>query len=163
MFRGLAVLVAVVAASACTTAQPVDDVVPPTLAQPTDDTIEIGALPTQTLAAGECGLFLFAAKPTRRFVFFATAAGARALMKIDGNLIPFDRVAGTGQVIDQHFTEQSFIASAQNLSLHVSIDTATGAIGGTRIRGGSLRLSRDDGWSVVVPVGGATTCQQRGQ
>lgn len=122
------------------------------------DFIDIGALPTQELPPGECGLFLFAAKPTKRFVFFATASGATGEMRLNGDLVTFVRTNGDGQVIDQHFTEQTYASPALGLDVTVSIDLTSTALGGTRIQGGSLRLTRQDGWSMVVPVGGATTC-----
>ena len=126
----------------------------------TGDFIDLGALPAQELAPGECGLFLFAAKPTRRFVFFATASGGTGLMKLNGEMVTLVRTAGTGPVIDQHFTEQVYAAPAYGLTLTVSIDLTSTALSGTRVDGGSMRLERQDGWKMVVPVGGATTCSE---
>lgn len=122
------------------------------------DVIDIGALPSQELPPGECGLFLFAAKPTKRFVFFATASGGTGEMKLNGEIVTFVRTNGQGRVIDQHFTEQTYASPALGLELTVSIDLVSTALAGTRVDGGSLRLTRQDGWSMVVPVGGATTC-----
>lgn len=124
------------------------------------DFIDIGALPAQELAPGECGLFLFAAKPTRRFVFFSTASGGTGLMKLNGEMVTLVRTAGEGPVIDQHFTEQVYAAPAYGLTLTISIDLTSTALAGTRVDGGSMRLERQDGWKMVVPVGGATTCSE---
>lgn len=124
------------------------------------DMIDIGALPAQELAPGECGLFLFAAKPTKRFVFFATASAGTGLMKLNGEPVTLVRTSGKGTVIDQHFTEQTYSAPAYGLELAVSIDLASTALAGTRVEGGSLRLIREDGWSMVLPVAGATTCAE---
>ena len=124
------------------------------------DFIDIGALPAQQLQPGECGLFLFAAKPTRRFVFFATASGKTGLMKLNGEMVTLVRTAGEGPVIDQHFTEQVYAAPAYGLTLTISIDLTSTALAGTRVDGGSMRLERQDGWKMVVPVGGATTCSE---
>jgi len=124
------------------------------------DMIDIGALPAQELAPGECGLFLFAAKPTKRFVFFATASAGTGVMKLNGEMVTLVRTGGEGPVIDQHFTEQTYSAPAYGLELAVSIELTSTALAGSRVDGGALRLTREDGWSMVVPVAGATTCAE---
>lgn len=123
------------------------------------DVIDIGALPGQRLEPGACGLFLFAAKPTKRFVFFANASTATGKIKLNGEVVTVARTEGDGQIIDQHFSEQTFVAPAYGVTIATSVDIVSTAFGGTRIEGGSLRLTREDGWSMVVPVGGATTCE----
>ena len=124
----------------------------------TGDVIDIGGLPGQQLAPGECGLFLFAAKPTARFVFFSSASKGTGLMQINGDLVTLARTRADGGVIDQHFTDQSFRAPAQGITISLTITPGEAMTGGHRIDGGALRLVRDDGWSMVVPVAGATTC-----
>lgn len=123
------------------------------------DYLEVGELPGQSLAAGECGLFLFAAQPTARFVFFSNANKGIGRMKINGETITMIRTETGGGIIDQSFTEQSFSAPAKSLTVNLSIEPGKATDGGTRIRKAALRLLTANGWSMVMPVAGATSCQ----
>lgn len=125
------------------------------------DGFEIGQLPAQELRPGECGLFLFVARPTPRFVFFSNAAKATALMKLDGELVRLARSETAGEVFDQQYSEQVFIAPAQGIEAKLSIRRGRKSTGGSRIDGGSIRLSRENGWNMVLPVAGATACETR--
>ena len=120
---------------------------------------DIGPLPPQTLKPGECGLFLFAPRPTPRFVFFSNATTGYAKMVIDGEPVTLSRSAAAGEVFDQNFSDTSYIAPAFGLELQVRIRPGSEAEGGTEVESGSLNLARDGGWSVVIPVAGASTCQ----
>ncbi len=122
---------------------------------------DIGELPAQQLNPGECGLFLFTARPTPRFVFFSNAAKATALMKLDGNFVTLARTQTSGEVFDQQYSEQTFVAPAQGLKAKLSLRRGRETPGGSQIDGGSVRLSRENGWNMVVPVGGATACETR--
>jgi hypothetical protein len=122
---------------------------------------EIGQLPAQKLEPGECGLFLFMARPTPRFVFFANAAKGSALMNLDGDFVTLARTETSGEVFDQQYSQQSFVAPAQGLAASLSVLRGRETRGGSQIDGGSLRLSRDNGWNMVVPVSGATACVNR--
>ena len=119
----------------------------------------IGALPPQTLEPGECGLFLFAPRPTPRFVFFSNATTGYARMVIDDEPVTLSRSAASGEVFDQSFADTSYIAPAFGLELQVRVRPGADAEGGTEIDSGSLNLAREGGWSVVIPVAGASTCQ----
>lgn len=122
---------------------------------------DIGELPAQDLEPGECGLFLFTARPTPRFVFFSNAAKATALMKLDGEFVTLARTQTAGEVFDQQYSEQTFVAPAQGLEAKLSLRRGRETLGGSQIDGGSVRLSRENGWNMVIPVGGATACETR--
>lgn len=120
---------------------------------------DIGALPPQRLEPGECGLFLFAPRPTPRFVFFSNATTGYARMLLDGEEVVLSRSAAEGEVFDQNFADTSYVAPAIGLHLRVRVRPGAPAEGGTEIDAGSLNLRRKGGWSVVIPVAGASTCQ----
>lgn len=126
------------------------------------DGLEIGGLPPRQLEEGECGLFLFTPRPTARFVFFANAARATGEMRINGDLVTFARTATDGEVFDQHFAESEYRAAAQGLVLSLSLRPAGRMQGGTRVESGAIRVRKTDGWSMVVPVAGATACGPQG-
>mgnify|MGYP000365289561 CR=1 FL=1 len=122
----------------------------------------VGALGAQELKSGECGLFLFSGNPSPRFIFFGEAASRVGKMVLDNKEVTFVRVKGEGGVADLHFTEQSYSSPAHQLTVDISF-TPEENIGvyGTRISSGTLKLQRDDGWSMVMSVGGATSCSQQ--
>ena len=125
----------------------------------TSEYLRVGELAPQELLPGECGMFLFAGKPSPRFVFFAEAVSGQAKMLIEDQLVTFVRTGGEGPVFDLHFSRQSYEAAMVGISLVIDaepedIENASG----TRLKSGSLRLNREDGWTMVMPVGGATTC-----
>jgi hypothetical protein len=118
----------------------------------------VGKLPARSLDNGDCGLFLFAPHPNPRFVFFANASRASGEMMIDGEMVTLARTEISGMVFDQQFAEQTFIAPALDLTVKLSIEPGRATQGGTEIASGALRLRRESGWSMVMPVGGATSC-----
>lgn len=124
-----------------------------------EDFLRVGALEAQELERGECGLFLFSGRPSPRFVFFGEAASGVGKMIINQDEVVFARTKGQGGVVDLHFTEQTYIAPAYGLTVDITFAAeAEGAVDGTRISQGTLKLVRDNGWSMVMPVGGATSC-----
>ncbi|MEL6474852.1 MAG: hypothetical protein AAFQ21_12275 [Pseudomonadota bacterium] len=123
-----------------------------------DEGLAVGKLPAQRLQPGQCGLFLFTPNPSPRFIFFAEAAGGVARMTINGREVTLARTSVDGSIVDQHYTEQSY-RSAEDLSVAVTITPGDPADQGTRIPQGSVSVDRDDGWSIVLPVSGATSCQ----
>lgn len=123
-----------------------------------DEVMEVGELPGQRLSAGECGLFLFAPTPTRRFVFFARAGDGTGKIVVNGEELTLALQSVDGIVVDQHFSQQSYRAPGHGLSVDLNLRPGAPTEGGTRIDGGAMRLSRDDGWSIVVPVAGTTSC-----
>ena len=126
------------------------------------DGLEIGALPPRQLEEGECGLFLFTSRPSARFVFFSNAARATGEMRIDGGVVTFARTSTGGEVFDQHFAESEYRAPTQGLVLSLSLRPAGRMQGGTRVESGAIRVRKTDGWSMVVPVAGATACGPQG-
>jgi len=118
----------------------------------------VGKLPARELDNGDCGLFLFAPHPNPRFVFFANASRASGEMMIDGERVTLARTESAGLVFDQQFARQTFSAPALELTVKLSIEPGRETRGGTEIASGTLRLRRQNGWSMVMPVGGATSC-----
>jgi len=119
----------------------------------------LGQLPGQVLRAGECGLFLFAANPKPRFVFFAEATTGVGKIVLDGKEEMLVRSATGGDIVDLHYTEQTFRFVDKNVELAVTLNTAIPTTGGHQIEQAALRMTSPVGWKVVIPVGGATSCK----
>ncbi|MEM6625994.1 MAG: hypothetical protein AAF719_04760 [Pseudomonadota bacterium] len=130
----------------------------PTVYEFGDEALTIDELPAQQLSDGECGLFLFASQPSARFVFFAEAGAGIGKMQLNGDTVSFARTEASGDVFDMHFSEQTYQSPTAQLELALSLRPGEGDASGTRLNGGSLRLTRPNGWTMVTQVSGATTC-----
>lgn len=111
-------------------------------------------LAPQTLVSGECGLFVWTADSARRFILFSQSQ-TNSARYFDGRAdVSIAIHEKTGRVSDGQFPQQSY-SNAMALSLRAPdpIDN------GTRYRGGTLTAKDDDGWDMVQPVVGLSTCQ----
>ena len=122
------------------------------------DMVTIGELPGQRLAKGQCGLFLFAGEPAPRFVFFMNASTGAAKIMINEQEVVLARTEVKGAAFDLTFEDQTFIAPALGLTIQTIVEPHASEAGGTRLKSATLKLSREDGWKMVMPVGGATSC-----
>lgn len=122
----------------------------------------IGKLPPQDLSPGECGLFLFSGRPSPRFVFFGEAAAAKGKMIIDGEETIFLRTEASGEVFELHFSNQKYISPALGLEVFLEVVPEDEEVSqdGRRISSGTLRMKGANGWSMVMPVGGAASCSR---
>ncbi len=143
------------------TSEPATQVSEPEVNETFPEGFDLGTLPAQALKPGECGLFLFAARPTPRFVFFTNSTDSTAIMRLNGEMVTLARTDVGGEVFDQQYSEQAFVAPAYDVSLNLTLRPGDPTNGGTQIDGGAIRLARSNGWSMVVPVAGATACDAR--
>jgi hypothetical protein len=102
---------------------------------------------------------LFAAKPEPRFVFFSEATSSSAKVMLNGKLENLVRTNSRGDVLDLHYTEQTYDFVAKDMTLTVTINAASRTDGGHQIDKAALRMNAPGGWKMVIPVGGATSCQ----
>lgn len=120
------------------------------------DTLTVGALPSQELNAGQCGVFLWSRRAEPEFVFFSRLEGGTALMNINGALVAFQRTesvtGGEGE------TTQVF-RSPGGVSINLSMQTGEQMQGGVRVPAASIRLTKKDGWDLVIPAAGLTACE----
>lgn len=116
-----------------------------------------GELPSQTLAPGACGLFLWTQSSPVRFVFFAEAGSDKAVMNIDGTESPLELTASRGTLFGQFMTEMTYRSPDGNVGL--SFRPGELLDGGQRIQNGRLSLVSRDGWETMIPVLGLSACQ----
>lgn len=155
-FKKFGLLFATVFVCGCSTTE----VVEPTTPLVQDEFIfELGELPAQTLELGDCGLFLFAAQPKPRFVFFGEATKGIGKIVLNGKETTLVRSETDGDVIDLHYTEQTFTSPVEDIELKVTINEADFTEGGAQISKASIRMRSSEGWRMVIPVGGATSCR----
>tara|TARA_R110002073_G_scaffold83847_3_gene199751 strand:- start:219 stop:707 length:489 start_codon:yes stop_codon:yes gene_type:complete len=116
-----------------------------------------GELPSQTLAPGECGLFLWTQSAPVRFVFFAEAGTDKAVMNIGGTESPLELTASRGTLFGQFMTQMTYRSPDGNVGL--SFKPGELLDGGQRIEHGRLSLVSKDGWETMIPVLGLSACQ----
>jgi len=123
------------------------------------DGFDLSPLEPKRLADGECGIFLFTTNPSPRFVFFANDSRGFAEMRINGETATFQRLSTGGTPFAQSFSEQTFRDGVRGIDVALTLTPGEPMSGGHEITGGSMRLTKGDGWSMVIPVSGAAACQ----
>ncbi len=126
---------------------------------PAPDVPKPGTLPPQTLAAGECGLFLWTQDTPRRFVFFSRAAtGTASAMLQSSERSDLTLTAQRGDLFGQFMTEMDFVtATGQPVSLR--LQPGESVEDGQKISAGRIELLDDGGWSTIIPIVGLRACQ----
>lgn len=156
-------LVAITGVAGCVStqkpAQPPQATKSVTLPNETGLPYELGELPGQTLQSGDCGLFLFASRPEPRFVFFGEAGSGTAKVRLNNSDTVLIRTEVAGDVLDLHYTEQVYKDPIEGMELKITINEAEPVEGGSQITKASIRMSSPEGWKMVIPVGGATSCR----
>ncbi|MEM7767985.1 MAG: hypothetical protein AAF253_10930 [Pseudomonadota bacterium] len=130
---------------------------PPSIDDP--DGFDLGALQPRTLEDGECGIFLFTSNPTPRFVFFSNDSRGFAEMQINSQASVLQRISTAGTPFAQSFTEQVFRDGVRGIDVALTLNPGNPMTEGYEISSGSMRLTKIDGWSMVIPVSGAAACQ----
>ena len=116
-------------------------------------------LPPQTLAAGQCALFLWDRASGKRIVMLGRdPAIMRAI--IDGRATDLPAELGAesrdGESVLGFAPNSRFRAGGRSFELRLTILPATA--GGAVVRDGSLTVTASDGGAVVLPVAGLAGC-----
>lgn len=120
--------------------------------------VPVDGLPPQSLAAGECGLFLWGMAAPRRFTFFMEASSGEALMLHEGTAQKLVTTDTNGEVFGQFFTETQYLSADGTWSVNLSLKPGEVLEGGQRVESGRLVTTGADGWETVLPVTGVRAC-----
>ena len=118
---------------------------------------QVDALTSRNLDPGECGLFVWAGE-ARRFILFSQGGQGAALAR-GGDEVALSAQTRAddgdlyGQIPIQTFSDPD--GKIYDLSLSGSSDLA----GGTRYTAGTWKHKDSEGWDVVTPVYGLSTCR----
>ncbi|MFC4348025.1 hypothetical protein ACFO5Q_09235 [Kordiimonas lipolytica] len=115
-------------------------------------------LPAQSLAAGECGLFLWLKRDDAPLVFFQKSDGS-AVMMIDGVESPMRRMSQKGRIALEYFESQSFETADLALDVTVTPEAKRSLQQGLKLPSGMVSIETADGWSAVLPVIGLIGCK----
>ncbi len=163
-FNRLALCILAFGLSACTTTggtAPEQAPAKPFVAQPLgDDEVlsHFSVVPPQTLASGECGLFLWLKRDDAPLVFFQRSDGT-ATMAIDGVETVLTRTSQKGRIALEYFEEQSFEHAGLTLAVSVTPEEKRSLQQGLKLPSGSVSAQTADGWSALLPVVGLIGCK----
>lgn len=114
-------------------------------------------LAAQTLAPGDCGLFLWNKTNSQTFVFFQRAGEAVARY-FDGAEVELANTSIDGVLFGEFYTMTKWTAPDGG-SVVLSIVPGEEIDGGQRIPSGVISVVNADGWEIKTPVAGVTACK----
>jgi hypothetical protein len=120
-------------------------------------TAQVGTLPPQELAPGQCGFFLWTNSSDPRLVFVSLASG-NARMVVNGENLDLSRNSAEGQEYLGQFENQNFQNPELNVALNIVVERRPNIVDGAVIPSATLRLTESNGWETVLPVGGLIGC-----
>lgn len=120
------------------------------------------ALAPQTLAPGECGLFLFEVREPNNFVLFESETRRLVRLIEDDRSVELGVAPQSAAMIPGDRFRRIYLDAARNMTY-----TLTGRIGeetgsDQRLEEAVLRTRRLDGTEIVRPLGGVRRCRARG-
>lgn len=124
-----------------------------------DDGIPLRALPRQSLAAGECGIFLWKAGQGARLVMTARANPPVARIDLAGRIVDLPRTSAGGGDAQGLQAVTTYSDGSTRLAIELTIEQRPGLTQGAAIPAGSLRLDLAGGASYAMPVTGLLACQ----
>lgn len=119
----------------------------------------IGTLPSQSLPAGECGMFLWPKRVNARLLLFSLSSEASARIALDGQEREFPRVSAEGQSYYGQYPRQVFAGDGYEVQVRVVADPGEGVVNGALVRRASVKVIGSDGWQYVLPAAGLIACE----
>lgn len=121
-------------------------------ATPKDAPITTPGFSTKTLAAGECGLYVWTADAAKTFTLFASPYEITLLSGGQESRLT-EKSPTTPPAMSREFVDEAGKRLSLTLLLPQEIE------GGRRYRAGRLTSLAEDGWEKVVPIVGLYACQ----
>lgn len=115
----------------------------------------LGELPPQTLAAGQCALFLWDRASGRRVAMLGRNPALLRLV-IDGKTVDLPQTASEGPVVLGFAPVTRYRSANRMYDVRLTIQPATA--GGAVVPDGSLTITEADGGALVLPVAGLAGC-----
>ncbi|MEO0983618.1 MAG: hypothetical protein AAFX03_13310 [Pseudomonadota bacterium] len=116
-------------------------------------------LPPQTLAQGECGLFLWSQTDLSQFVFFSKAASGRGVTLIGAEEVQLVQTKAEGDLFGQFTTEMGYTVEGARDSIELSLTPGELLTGGQRVSSGRMLRVDTEGWQTITPILGVRACR----
>jgi len=121
--------------------------------------IPVSGLGPQTLAPGECGLFLWSKTDLSKFIFFSKAQSGQAVMAQGEVVRSLTQTRTEGEIFGQFTTSMRFAVRRPEQNITLEFEAGEMLEDGQRIERGLLTASGQDGWRTKLPVLGVRACQ----
>lgn len=128
---------------------------PPVAAAPVGPLVE---LPPQTLAPGQCALFLWERAPSARRLAMLSASPPFARVMTAEGLRDLAQTSGAGEPRFGLTPEASYADVDLSLSVTLRFEDTQGLVGGALARDGALSIGRPGADVLVIPVAGILGC-----
>jgi hypothetical protein len=119
----------------------------------------LAELPPQTLAPGQCALFLWERAPSARRLAMLSAAPPFARVMTATGQRDLSQIAAAGEPRFGLTPEASYGDGALTLSVDLRFEEAQGLVGGALARDGALSVAIAGGETLVIPVAGILGCR----
>jgi len=120
--------------------------------------IPASGLGPQTLAPGECGLFLWSKTDLTKFIFFSRAQTGTALYNQGGDAVSLTQTTAGGDIFGQFNTVMGY-SGAAGTRVDLEYEPGEELEGGQRIDEGLITVTDAEGWRTKLPVLGVRACQ----
>lgn len=119
---------------------------------------KVTSLPAQSLAPGDCGLFIWTANNERRFILFSQSQTQKGVWYSRGDIHMLTVKNEAGEPANEQFPETSYMTLA-GTKLSISLAQRETITDGTRFKSGTLKVFDPEAWERVMPVVGLSACQ----
>ena len=117
------------------------------------------ALPPQTLASGECGLFFWTSAAPHRFVLFENESRQSAKILHEGRMHTIGVVPQRADFVTGDAFSRVYLDRQSNLVLTLTGEVGEEGRAGVLIERALLKARELDGTEIVVPVLGLRSCR----
>lgn len=117
------------------------------------------ALPPQTLAPGECGLFVWTSEAPHRFVLFEDERARRVKIAHGGEILELDVPPQRADFLPGDRFDRLYPAEGRERVFTLSGTVGEPTRSGVRIERALLKVRRADGTEIVRPVLGVRSCR----
>lgn len=121
-------------------------------------TIQSKNLSPKTLAAGDCGLFVWTGDTQKQFVLFSKSQNENASWLSPNGEASLTPNGASGTPTQGQFPSQVFVSEDYG-ELKLNLREPQSISDGTRYRSGTLTVDSEDGWSRVTSVVGLSVCK----
>ena len=119
----------------------------------------VTGLPAQRLAPGQCGVFLFEARPPNQFVMFEDEAARTVKIVHAGEIYEIGFTEQPGAFLPGEAFRRIYFARAENLTFLLEGQVGGETRAGRRIEDVILTARQLDGTRTVRPLAGVRRCQ----
>jgi len=120
----------------------------------------VASLPAQRLAPGQCGIFLFEARPPNHFVVFEDEANQRVRLVHAGQVYEIQVTPQGGAFLPGEDFRRVYPAADESLTFTLDGVVGEGTPSGRRLENVILTVRQLDGTRTVRPVAGVRSCRE---